>query len=392
MAAKHTAIERDRRRLTWLVVASALITTSVVLRWPAFSVAIFEPDSSAALLVLSLVSAAASFLWFRQRPFKSKILMFVLPALWPIADEAVAILIRFVQAQERVELLDMAATTFGVCLGWYLCWSLRPYEGLADSIARRHWKYVRQRALRDREFRRRYIRRAKRQALILLPVAAAQALIVLWILWYSAEGQITLQPFHVAAYVWLILAMFLIVVVVLPFWIGRVWLVYEASPHYSEQMPCFSCDTSCSGIEFDENGWGCCSQCQAIVHRGQWIPPSKERKGGRQAPIKLRTQLLHLMPAILLTSAAMFLVVAAGLVNSNAATYGVMATLMVVLMHGGIRSGWIEFARICARQHIECRECAYDLEGASIEQGVGVCPECGTRFARMVEEERPKAQ
>ncbi len=103
MAAKTRAVKRDRRRLTWRVVAGALITTSVVMRWPTLSWAIFIPGSSAVLFVLSLISAAASFLWFRQRPFKSKILMVVLPALWPIAEEAVAILIRFEQAEERIE-------------------------------------------------------------------------------------------------------------------------------------------------------------------------------------------------------------------------------------------------------------------------------------------------
>lgn len=52
----------------------------------------------------------------------------------------------------------------------------------------------------------------------------------------------------------------------------------------------------------------------------------------------------------------------------------------------------IELARLYDRQHIECRECGYELKGALLEKGVGVCPECGTRFARIVEEEHPKAQ
>ncbi len=51
----------------------------------------------------------------------------------------------------------------------------------------------------------------------------------------------------------------------------------------------------------------------------------------------------------------------------------------------------IDLARLYDRQHIECRECGYELKGAPLDNGVGVCPECGTRFARMVEEERPKA-
>lgn len=393
MAAKNSAIKRDRRRLTWLVVVGALITSSAVIRWPTLSWAVFIPGSSAVLFVLLLISAAASLLWFRQRPFKSKILMVVLPALWPIADEAIAILIRFEQAEERIVWLDLAATTFGVCLGWYFYWSRRPYGGVADFTARRYWTYVRQRALRNREFRRQYIRRTMRHTMIDLPFAAAQALIVLWIIWYWADGQITVQPFHVAAYVWLILALVLTKGVVLPFLRGRVWLVYEASAHYSEQMPCFNCDTSCFDVKFDENGWGFCSQCRAIVHRGRWIPPRRERNGSSQAPIEWRTVLVHFMPATLLTFAAMCLVmVVGGLANSNAATYGLMASLMIVLMHGGIRYARIEVARSCARQHIECRECGYELKGAPLDRGVGVCPECGTRFARIVEEERPKAE
>ncbi len=43
----------------------------------------------------------------------------------------------------------------------------------------------------------------------------------------------------------------------------------------------------------------------------------------------------------------------------------------------------IDLARRYDRQHIECRECSYDLKGAPLEKGVGVCPECGTRFARF---------
>lgn len=318
--------------------------------------------------------------------------MVVPPALWPVTDEAVAVLLRFVQAEERIELLDMAATSTGVIVGWYLYWSLRPYAGLADSLARRYLKYVKQRGLRDREFRGQYIQRAKRWTAIILPIAATQILIILWFVWYSADGQITLHPFHVAAYVWLIVALFLILVVVLPFWFSRVRLVYEALPHYSERMPCFNCDTSCSSTEFDENGWGRCSQCQAVVHRGQWISHLKDRRGSSHVQVKLRTELAHLMPAILLTCSVMFLTMMAGRMNSNAVTYGVMAFLMIVLMHGSIRSRWMQFARSCTRQHIECRECGYELKGARLDKGVGVCPECGTRFARMIEEERSKAQ
>ena len=387
--ARRSFSNLDRRKVTWLVVALALIAMSIVLRWPTLALTVFIPGSKTVLLTLLIIYAIVSFFWFRLNLVKSKLLLGLFACLLPLADEGIAYFTRFIYAEERLELTDLAATFLGVNLGWYFVWLLQPYKGLGEQIARNYFRYVKRRALHDAEYHRMYIQRSVRQALISFLFAAAGSIIILLVVWNTTSGQITLQPLHIAPYIWIIIFIFLVFAITLPIRLNRIWLVFEVAPVYSKQMPCFNCDTCCIETEFDENGWGNCPKCSAILHHGQWISPRKIQTKNTSKQIKFLKYISKFVPVITLPFVIIFFSIVAGFTGSGIEFILTLILTHVVMYHGIFR--WIRYlsSRSYRYQHIECRECAYELKGILLEKGIGICPECGLRFARIIKEEQP---
>ena len=382
--ARRSFVNLDRRKVTWLVIVLALIAISIALRWQTLALTVFIPGSKTVLFTLLIISTIASFIWFRLSPIKSKLLLGLLALLWPLADESLAYFIRFMYAEERIEWSDFAATFLGVNLGWYIAWCLQPYKGLGEQIARNYFKYVKRRALHDAGFHRMYLQRFVRQACISVIFSAVCSIIILWFVWNERTGQIILQPFYVAPYICIIISLFLPFSVGLPLRFNRMWLVYEAAPDYSKQMPCFNCDASCIDIKFDENGWGHCSKCSSIAHRGQWIAPRKIQMKNTGKQVNLLTHFSKFVPVFTLTYGIMFIDVVVDLTSLGIKSIHVMILAHVVMLYGFFRLMGILISIRYKCQHIECRECGYELKGIVIERGVGTCPECGLRFARFV--------
>lgn len=387
--ARRSFVNLDRRKVMWLVIALALIAMSIVLRWPTLALTVFIPGSNAVLFTLLIAYSIASFFWFRLNPIKSKLFLVLLALIWPIADELLAYIIRFISAEERIELTDLLGTYLGVNMGWYVSWSLHSHVGPGERIARKYWKYVKRRALNDKVYHRLYFQRFVRQACISVALSAASSIIILWFVWKGRNGQIILQPFYVAPYIWIIILLFLVVSIGLPLRFNRIWLIYEAAPDYSKQMPCFNCDTSCIELEFDENGWGNCSKCREQAHHGQWIAPHKLQMKNTSKQVNLLTQCCKYVPVITLVFGMYLFSIFADFTGLRIGFFIVVILTHVVILHGFFHSFMSLISKRYKYQHIECRECAYELKGILLDKGVGTCPECGLRFARIIEDEQP---
>jgi putative peptidoglycan lipid II flippase len=163
----------------------------------------------------------------------------------------------------------------------------------------------------------------------------------------------------------------------------------------ADHRPCFACGGSCRDVPVDERGWGLCPGCGSSIHRGQWAPPTQLpmsavlRGAGKGAVttfglIALGVGLywVVLVLSMRLTPAKELLGAWQRLTPNM--QLAVDLTLVGLALALGARVYRSRQARLHDRQHLECRGCGHDLTGASVEQGLGVCAECGAPYAKII--------
>ena len=393
MAATGIRIERNRRLRVWFIVGGALVALSITLRWPTLAVTVPSPSSPQILWPLLGAHACIWFLWFRWNPLRTRVAAIAVAVSWPVLDQGVVLLLRYPFALPLVEIPEFAASELGVWLGWWAGWFFRPYAGIAEKTRRAFWRYTVFRSLRKGTGWIVVLLRVTpwvAVGLVCLPLMPV--LLRMVVVRGAGTGQVYFPSTPTAGFVILGLIGGLVGLFASVPSVAR-WIVLKRSTENEESRPCFRCHSSCSEIQFDATGWGACADCATPVHDGQWIAPPCVKRTSRAHRSRYQISALKAIAAGLLPLAAGYLL---------ASHYASPADLVfifigffpgLILLHVSMwRVMRIDLARLYDHQHIECRECSYELKGAPLEKGVGVCPECGTRFARMVEEERPKAQ
>lgn len=391
MAATGIKIERNRRVRVWLIVGGALIALSITLRWPTFAVTVPSPSSPQILWPLLGIHACIWFLWFRWNPLRTRIAAIIVAVTWPVLDQGVVLFLRYPYASPPVEIPEFGASELGVWLGWWACWFIRPFAGVAEKTRRAFWWYAIFRALRQgTNWKGILLRVVPSVALSSVCLCLLPVLLRMVVVRVVGADQVYFPSIPTAGFVMLGVIGGLVGLLASAPIITR-WLVMKRTTGYEESRPCFRCHSRCSEIQFDATGWGACADCGTPVHNGQWIAPPCVTSRSRAHRSRYQLSVLKAIAAGLPPLAAGYLL--ASHYASRADFFFIGFFPGLILLHiSMLRVMRIELARLYDRQHIECRECAYDLKGASIEKGVGVCPECGTWFARMVEDERPKAQ
>lgn len=391
MAATGIKTERNRRLRVWFIVGGALVALSITLRWPTLAVTVPSPSSPQILWPLLGIHACIWFLWFRWNPLRTRIAAIIVAVSWPVLDQGMVLLVRYPFALPLVEIPEFAASELGVWLGWWACWFIRPYAGIAEKTRRAFWRHTIFRALRKgMDWKGILLRVAPSVAVGSVGLPLMPVLLRMIVVRGIGAGQILFASIPTACFVILgviggLVGFFAIVPSV-----AR-WIVLKRSTEYEESRPCFRCHARCGEIQIDATGWGACPDCATPVHDGQWIAPPCVKRTSRAHRSRYQISALKAIAAGLLPLAAGYLL--ASHYGSPADLFFIGFIPALILFYISMwRVMRIELGRLYDGQHIECRECSYDLKGAPLEKGVGVCPECGTRFARMVEEERPKAE
>ncbi len=390
MEAKGIKIERNRRLRVWFIVGGALIALSIMLRWPTYAVTVPSPSSPQILWSLLGAHACIWFLWFRWNPLRTTVAAILVAVSWPVLDQCVVLLMRYPHASPLVEIPEFAASELGVWLGWWACWFFQPYAGIAEKTRRAFWRHTIFQALRKgTNWNGILLRVAPSVVLSSAGLLLMPALLRMVVVRGTGAGQVYFPIVPTAGFVILgVIGGLLGLFGSVPY-VAR-WIVLKRSTEYEQSRPCFRCQSRCSDIPFDATGWGTCAGCGTPVHDGQWIAPPCVTSTSRAHRSRYQISALKAIAAGLLPLAAGYLLVSH--YSSPADLFFIGFLPALILFYTSIwRIMRIDLARRYDRQHIECRECCYDLKGAPLDNGVGVCPECGTRFARMLEEECPKA-
>lgn len=381
--ARRSFANLDRHKVTWLVIALALIAISIALRLPTLTITVLNSSSSPVLWYIVGLHSCICFIWFRWCPLNSRIAMILIAVLWPVFDQVVVLFQRYLNALPLLELPELAAGELGVWIGWFGCWFIKPYAGIAEKRRREFSKFAFLHALHQKRNR---INILSRFVLSVIGCVGLATLFPLAIYLIVYQGQDNNQTGFVSLsnYIFLILAsiggLLGIVQGIIIVWR---WAVIKRTKEHQDTMPCFKCRESCCEILFDTNGWSTCAKCATQIHKGQWIAPPRLMAMSVKQRSRMQFAILRALAAGVLFAVLVFFLAFALEYFAIDFFVGMHLALIIyfILVFRCIR---IEVARRNDRQHIECRECGYELQGISIEQGVGICPECGLRFAKFV--------
>lgn len=303
--------------------------------------------------------------------------------LWPVFDQVVVMFQRSVGSVNLFEFPEFAASGLGTWLGWCACWIIKPYAGIAEKKRRAFRKFAFFYALHQKSNRKVIFFR------VLLMVIGGVVLIPLLIFVigiYQRSNSNTTGIISPSTYAFL----FLVLIGGLMgfiFAIGTDWrsVLMKRSNELLETKPCFKCGESCCGVLFDASGWGVCINCSEPIHKGQWIVLQDLKDTSDKQFHKIIRAIFKPMVISLLPFGFIFVLIFQIDSPGFVAIAGFPLVLIILLIMIS-RSLNIEVAYRYDRQHIECRECGYELKGIVIEEGVGICPECGLCFARFVKD------
>ena len=319
-------------------------------------------------------------------------------AAWTIIDEVSQI---YPGLGRTVSGADAMAGLAGVSAVVSFLWYRRPLGGMAEQLRKKCAKCILRRAVRTPELRRGMFLRLITWFSLFTLLASAHVLALMWFdSLFDAGGTTTgsLQSsppqshsfFRSLGIIAILLApsaIMIIMGIATGVVAARRWALLRARDSLIRDRPCFVCKCACASTTIDEHGWSHCPKCASVIHSGQWIAPPILIQGRKwRSPSERR--ILPVCFALVWLGG-----IIAGLEIAPNEWQWIFVALMVISAFPwtafAVRRMREDMARIFARQHLECRECGYDLRGTPTERGVGTCPECGTAFARIIEDEMP---
>ena len=390
--ARRSFANLDRRKVTWLIVAAILLTASIITHISQLAAAELPPSyleypplSSFFRWYVIGVYTCVWILWFKWNPFQNKIVPVLIAASWPVLEQVAVMLHRYVNAAPIFEVSEFAAGELSVWIGWWTCWFFKPYVGIAEKKRRAFSKFAVFHALRQKDSRNRILLEMVHSILWGLCTVTIMLVIFRFMFNLGIFPIPTTWP-DMPAFIYVIYG---IVggISGLIFGIPGVWhwIVLNNTQRHQETMPCFKCHESCCDLLFEADGWGTCSKCLTAIHKGQWIAPPHVKATKSKHLFYMWRVILQMMASSLLPIGFGILLA----MQFEPSDYWMLLSIypvIVVFLFLTLRGMRIEVAHRYDRQHIECRECSYELRGIVIEEGVGTCPECGLCFARFVKD------
>ncbi len=363
-----------------LLVLAPFVLVSVILHWPSVMQTMLAPSAPTIIILLitmSLCLAGMTFFVARRdrHPRDTALIVAITVAVWAGVDQMIAAIVRDALGLSPLASAEFFAAISGAAIA-IARWFATPFAGEAEQVRRRFRRYILHRALRDRKHLAAYVNHLARRTTWGMAggIAVIAGYCVYLANWAPRDmawiGYAQMLPAYVVG-------MFVAIAVapIIALAANLNWLVEHAVAEYAQPKPCFGCGASCVDARFDSAAMGRCTRCKQRIHRGQWIAPPLLSKEQRKK--LLNRSMIIWMPIMLVAqiTASVSLMLMPMYFAIQFVTLGVCALAMR-------RSYFRAMAKKFDRQHIECRECAYDLRGAPIDRGVGTCPECSTQFAQ----------
>jgi ribosomal protein L37AE/L43A len=373
--------DRATGRVSRLILLGALLLPAALIfmrwGWSLLDMRSFQPPAPI-IGAYWVVQGLYMFVLIRALTGRGFTLRVLLAFIWPAFDVLAALAFAPIADVQTDGLPSVAVAGF-VCWG---VWFFRPIAGPAERRRRAFSRYALFHALRQDGYRRRVVVRFAYPILLIAAMPVVTALLV----WLSVRqapspggpgGSVPLGNL-------VPLTMVLVMMVVGMAFVASaaaLRIVRESTTDGIDDRPCHHCGMDCREVHFDERGWGRCPECGSAVHRGQWIAPPCLSRDATSRRTSAPAFWLPMLGGLSLLPLA--LVILAGVAFDHPLGFiGVSVLFMMLPM-----SAWRPWAAMIAhafdRQHIECRECGYDLRGTPTEQGIGTCPECGTAFAKL---------
>lgn len=366
--ARHAALARPWR---WVLLAYALAMTAGT-HWPRLQLGTDEYPVSDKLIHAAAFGTLALLLW-QARIVRSLPRLWLVGVAWAVCDEITQGLPGL---GRTVSLLDPVASAIGVTLAVMLLWATGPVgaPGGAARLAHARLRWSVEEALGS----------AGSVALIVAAMAVGAALGAP-IGWNLADVLIMPRPVEGSMLAMAIGAA------------GGFHLALEAMRRRALRRgdnACFECGASDPARAFDDDGRASCGSCGASLHIRQWSDsPSPRRISAlRLVAGALATALVTVTAMFGLWLGVLALRLRVPALASfdqsyNALPYdmrlvidllwlGVLAAVATRLVRRGL-------ARLLDRQHIRCVACGHDLHATPLEQGCGICGECGARFVAI---------
>lgn len=190
--------------------------------------------------------------------------------------------------------------------------------------------------------------------------------------------------------------------------IGGAYLLLDAlwrreRERFAEQCRCLFCGEACSQAEIYSSGVGACQTCSMPLHVGQW-----QQRAHLSRAMLIRLSIGPATLAIALSVLGALVYVAGVMLYMrfpqelqlfrrfdrlpmdlrlvfDMAVLGCIAAVAVYRFRCNL-------ARVIDQQAERCLRCGHDVHATADEQGVGRCPECGTRFIRLDDDAREQLQ
>jgi len=360
-------------RLAPYIIVLAVLAWVAVGWWYASASAGSAPSPDAAFVLpfrrmFAAATLSALILFFGPKPLRWRL---GLAVALPLVDWWTFLLASYSVFRPLIGYIYMlfAINVIGVMLAFALYWATGPVGGLPNERRATLYRYLFLRAARDRSV----IRQAVYWAVASVGLTILVATLIVWFSW-SEMGQSPVAELGI------------LIAILIPFAAGpaafgtvQLAATRESQP-YVEAKPCLRCGTPCTEVDFDDRGWSACPECGRPVHAGDWnTPPILGRERARRIwnrRIGWKLTLGFLMVPI---GGALLVVMQLNLDATMAAAFAILPLTLLFVW----RTWRVEVARVFDRQHLECRECEYDLRATPVDHGLGVCPECGTTFARF---------
>ena len=362
-----------------LLVLAPFVFVSVLLHWPTVMQMSLHPSSPPTLVILaigSLCLAGLSLFATRRddHPRQNPWIIAGMVVIWAVIDQLFGAAMRALIDLQPVAPAEFAAALSGT-LPAIVKWFATPYGGEAEQVRRRFRRHILHRALRDRRHIAAYVNDlARRTAWGMAGGIAVITLYCVYLNWAPQDiswiGYAQMLPTFVIGMV-IVIAMTPIIALAS----NLSWLVGHAAAEYARPKPCFACGASCVDARFDSVGMGRCTRCKQRIHRGQWIAPPLLSKEQRKKLLNRSMFIWMPIMCVAQITASVSLMLMPMYFAIQFVTLGAFVLAM--------RKSYLKaVAKRFDRQHIECRECAYDLRGAPVDRGIGTCPECSTQFAQ----------